>query len=325
MQHYLLIKKLSVQNANAIAGLTYGFPAITNFLGFAHALSRKLNPSLQVSLGGITVVSHNNIVHARQPKGWGDYVFALTRNPLTQQGNTAPINEEGRMNMQISLLVELHGHIAGDARTKQDMLAQLNQLIPTLRVAGGQILNVESLDILVTEQDQKQALRRLMPGFALVDRSDYLSEHYQALCQENTEVSLFDAWCDFAKLKYQATKENTAEERADTAQAIKAKWTFKPKPKAGYLVPIAAGYCAISPVYSAGEVAKVRDKNVPVVFAETAYSVAEWRSVHVLNHISEGVWRYEHHYPWYLAKSQPIQTHIPTIEELDNETFDLDY
>lgn len=31
MSQYLLVKKLDVQNANAIAGLTYGFPAITNF------------------------------------------------------------------------------------------------------------------------------------------------------------------------------------------------------------------------------------------------------------------------------------------------------
>ena len=34
MSQYVLIKKLNVQNANAIAGLTYGFPAITNFLSF---------------------------------------------------------------------------------------------------------------------------------------------------------------------------------------------------------------------------------------------------------------------------------------------------
>ncbi len=109
MKHYLLLKKIDVQNANAIAGLTYGFPAITNFLGFAHALSRKLAPKVGVTLGGVAVISHKNAVHARQPSGWGDYVFALTRNPLTQQGNTAPINEEGRMSMQISLLIELEG------------------------------------------------------------------------------------------------------------------------------------------------------------------------------------------------------------------------
>ena len=74
MSQYILIKKLNVQNANAIAGLTYGFPAITNFLGFAHVLSRKLPASLKVNLGGVVVISHKNQVHARQPKGWGDCV-----------------------------------------------------------------------------------------------------------------------------------------------------------------------------------------------------------------------------------------------------------
>ncbi|WP_205619382.1 type I-F CRISPR-associated protein Csy2 [Salinivibrio socompensis] len=32
MAQYLLLKHIEVQNANAIAGLTYGFPAITHFL-----------------------------------------------------------------------------------------------------------------------------------------------------------------------------------------------------------------------------------------------------------------------------------------------------
>ena len=107
MSQYLLIKKLYVQNANAIAGLTYGFPAITNFLGFAHAISRKLPNELNVTLDGVMVISHKNTVHVHQPKGWADYVFALSRNPLTKKGDTAPINEEGRLSMEISLLVEI--------------------------------------------------------------------------------------------------------------------------------------------------------------------------------------------------------------------------
>ncbi|WP_205620248.1 type I-F CRISPR-associated protein Csy2 [Salinivibrio socompensis] len=69
MAQYLLLKHIEVQNANAIAGLTYGFPAITHFLGFAHALSRQLPDALGLRLGGVTVVSHKNNVHVRQPQG----------------------------------------------------------------------------------------------------------------------------------------------------------------------------------------------------------------------------------------------------------------
>lgn len=337
MQQYLLLKKLNVQNANAIAGLTYGFPAITNFLGFTHALTRKLPKELQVTLGGVAVISHKNSVHARQPKGWGDYVFALTRNPLTQQGATAPINEEGRMNMQVSLLIEVEGLIAGDRTTEQALVEQIQTAIPTMRLAGGQITDFTSCEILNDEQSQQKALRRLMPGFVLLDRSNYLDAHFAALKVNQQDASLFDAWCDFSKLKYQAMPLENQQpeiEQADTndngeeSVKIKAAWDYVPKPNSGYLVPIAAGYYAISELYTAGKVSNVRDPNVPVAFAETAYSVGEWQSVHRLKDINTGIWRYSHQYPWYLAKTQSNTNPIlePDAEALASDAvFDPDF
>lgn len=332
MQQYILLKKLNVQNANAIAGLTYGFPAITHFLGFAHALSRKLAEQLEVTLGGVAVISHKNNVHARQPKGWGDYVFALTRNPLTQQGSTAPINEEGRMNMQVSLLIEVAGLIAGDQTTQQALIEQLLHFIPTMRLAGGQINDVESCEILNDIESQQKALRRLMPGFVLLDRSDYLETHFSVLKNSDSNASLFDAWCDFSKLKYQATplENQQAEfnEQGEENTKIKATWAYVPKPNSGYLVPIAAGYYAISELYSAGEVSKVRNQSVPVAFAETAYSVGEWQSVHRLKEINRGVWRYTHQSPWYIAKAQSSSTTIlqpDTVSLASDTVFDPDF
>tara|TARA_R110002033_G_scaffold153199_2_gene189747 strand:- start:1669 stop:2685 length:1017 start_codon:yes stop_codon:yes gene_type:complete len=337
MQQYILLKKLNIQNANAIAGLTYGFPAITNFLGFAHALSRKLPETLAVKLGGVAVISHKHIVHARQPKGWGDYVFALSRNPLTQQGTTAPINEEGRMSMQISLLIEVEGLIAGDRTTEQALTEQIQRTIVTMRLAGGQITDFESCEVLNDEESQQKALRRLMPGFVLLDRSDYLETHFAMLKNNQQDASLFDAWCDFSKLTYQATSlENQQLEdgpaaitqESEDSVKIKATWEYLPKPNAGYLVPIAAGYYAISALYPAGEVSNVRDTSVPVAFAETAYSVGEWQSVHRLKDINLGVWHYSQHYPWYLAKTQstthPILEPDAELRESDS-AFDPDF
>ncbi|MBE0370272.1 type I-F CRISPR-associated protein Csy2 [Pseudoalteromonas aurantia] len=337
MQQYILLKKLRVQNANAIAGLTYGFPAITNFLGFAHALSRKLPANLQITLGGVAVISHKNDVHARQPKGWGDYVFALTRNPLTQQGKTVPINEEGRMNMQLSLLIEVEGLVAGDKTTQQALVEELTTLIPSLRLAGGQITEFESCEVLNDEAAQQKALRRLMPGFVLLDRSDYLEAHFLQLQAKQESASRFDAWCDFSKLKYQATalkaeqlddEQSTSIEQDELSINLKATWAYLAKPNAGYLVPIAAGYYAISELYSAGDVDKVRDKTVPVTFAETAYSVGEWQSVHRLKEINTGVWRYTHQFPWYLVKAQSTSLEVvdPDIDEsASDDAFDPDF
>ena len=164
-----------------------------------------------------------------------------------------------------------------------------------------------------------------MPGFVLLDRSDYLEAHFTELQADKQKTSLFDAWCDFAKLKFYATpleNQDSESEQVELVQnneessKIKATWQYFAKPNAGYLVPIAAGYYAISELYSAGEVDNVRDKNVPVVFAETAYSVGEWQSVHRLKEINTGVWRYTEQFPWYIAKTPST---ITTILEPDAE------
>ncbi len=319
MTQYLLLRKVKVQNANAIAGLTYGFPAITNFLGFAHALSRKLPAKLDIRLAGVAVVSHKNLVHARQPKGWGDYVFALTRNPLTQQGNTAPINEEGRMNMLVSMLIEIDGLIAGDAKTVADLVTEVTDILPTLRLAGGQILTVEQVEV-VAEEKEQQTLRSLLPGFVLRDRYQYLAEHYEKQKQHNSQATLFEAWCDFAMLSYQAEKlpqddDAVQSTEIETLEAKKTEWKRIPKPAPGYLVPLNTGYCAISAVYEPGEVKQVRDTSVPVVFAESVYSVGEWMSPLRLNAINDAIWRYENQYPWYVARSEPF---IEDIVEPDD-------
>ncbi|GAB2680572.1 type I-F CRISPR-associated protein Csy2 [Aliiglaciecola aliphaticivorans] len=323
MSQYLLLKKVSVQNANAIAGLTYGFPAITNFLGFAHGLSRKLPEALAVHLGGVAVISHKNIVHARQPKGWGDYVFALSRNPnylkdvdvfdtKTKLLKAASTNEEGRMHMQISLLIEINGLIAGDTETKEQLIEYVKQNVPELRLAGGQITHIESIELTPLNEEQK-TLRKLMPGFALIDRSDYLAEHFQQQKAINDNACLFDAWCDFAQLKFKAekiTSEDEQETEALESVNQKANWHYVAKPQSGYLVPINTGYCAISPIYEAGEVSNVRDSTVPTVFAESAYSVGEWKSLHNIKNIEITLWRYEHQYPWYVAKTIPFEDEI---------------
>lgn len=320
-RNYLLIKKLSVQNANAIAGLTYGFPAMTNFLGFVHALSRKLTPDLNLSLGGVAVVSHHQQVHVRQPKGWGDYVFALTRNPLTSQGKTAPINEEGRMNLQVSLLVDVEGFIAGAEQLSQRLIEELTHLIPQLRLAGGQIMSFESIELLTGEVQQQQAVRQLMPGSVLVDRSDYLADHFKALKANNSEISLFDAWCDFVQIKHQAQKVDHELEEVDSEQAT---WNYVQKPNAGYLVPIATGYCAISPLYEAGEITNMRDTTTPARFVETAYSIGEWLSVHRLTNIEAGLWRYQYSEPWYLATNNTSHTQITEPDTFGEELIDPD-
>ncbi len=324
MKSLLILRNIKVENANAIAGLTYGFPAISNFLGFTHALSRALQNKRGLWLGGCAVICHQHHVNAHQPAGWGDYVFALTRNPLTKEEKSPAFVEEGRMQMEVSLLIECDfdsddfdfdtGNDKQDIAFFESYIA--NQAV-TQRLAGGTIQNIgrvifaelpENLDDLANFT--RRHLLKLLPGFVLVDRSDLLSAHHQLLQTTNPRIELMDAWLDFAALKYKAIPE-LKEGEAPTEQT-KAKWERIAKPAGGWLVPITTGFKAISPLYENGEVARSRDPNTPFRFVESVYSVGEWLSPHRVQDLEHIVWRYQADGDWYLCQNsyQPKNSEI---------------
>ncbi|MGQ0711939.1 MAG: type I-F CRISPR-associated protein Csy2 [Rhodoferax sp.] len=103
-QVILVLPHLRIQNANAIASpLTHGFPSITAFTGVMWALQRKLaQAGVPLQLHGVGVVCHHHQEQVTQ-----GYVrsFNLTRNPVDKDGSTAAIVEEGRMHLQITLVL----------------------------------------------------------------------------------------------------------------------------------------------------------------------------------------------------------------------------
>lgn len=204
MSQYILINRIQVQNANAIAGFTWGFPAITHFLGFTHNLSRKLSNSnnfADIDLNGCAVVSHKQQIHTYKPY---DYQFTQNRNPpyLKSHDKTAtpPVIEEGKMNMTISLLISFEGNLGS---RQDDFINWLNNSCLLQRLAGGTILDINRIEIL-NPDDLRIIKRKLLPGFVLMDRSYYLESHYQTLTKENPNVELLDSWMDFINLKQKA-------------------------------------------------------------------------------------------------------------------------
>lgn len=84
----LLLSHLKIHNANALSSsLTIGFPAMTAWLGAAHALQRKLNQSRFKSIvfTGIGVVCHK--MDLQTYKGERDFVHSIigTANPLDKK------------------------------------------------------------------------------------------------------------------------------------------------------------------------------------------------------------------------------------------------
>jgi len=203
MSQYILINRIKVQNANAIAGFTWGFPAITHFLGFSHNLSRKLiaaNDFNNASLIGCAVIAHEHHVHTYRSSA--DYEFIQSRNPAFQHKEkpeykvgTPPVIEEGKMNLTVSLLIEYEGNIGGNQVEGFTQWLMKNCLLQ--RLAGGTILNIKSIDLYNSDGNGLRTIKRkLLPGFILRDRSDYL--------KENDKAELLDTWLDFSTLKQKA-------------------------------------------------------------------------------------------------------------------------
>lgn len=279
MSKLIVLHRLKVENANAIAGLTWGFPAITHFLGYTHALSRKLESSHGLTLSGCGVVCHGHQVHAHT--SGRDYQFALTRNPLTREGKTASFNEEGRMHMTVSLLLECHGEMSNGDAGFRALEQHIEMLCQTQKLAGGSITGMRNARIhaLTADEEGWRAVRySLMPGFVLLDRSPLLDAHFQKLHQQQPDAEMLDAWLDFAALKMKSDESGN--------------WQYQPKPEPGYLVPLMTGWQRISPLYDAGTVVNARDAESPFCFAEAVYGVGEWRGIHRIATPEDAFWRY---------------------------------
>jgi len=208
MSQYLLINHIKVQNANAIAGFTWGFPAITHFLGFSHNLARKLADTdsfNDISLTGCAVVAHEYHVHTYRSSY--DFEFTQSRNPpylsSHAQVATPPVIEEGKMNMTVSLLVGCEGNIGNRTDSLRTWLKKVCML---QRLAGGTILDIRNVEVFKLDEEKtiRAIKRKLLPGFVLMDRSNYLDKHYQTLLQKNSDAELLNAWLDFTSLKQQA-------------------------------------------------------------------------------------------------------------------------
>ena len=215
MSQYLLLNRIRVQNANAVSGFTWGFPAVTHFLGFTHNLHRKLQKSQnykQYSIRGCAVVAHEHHVHSYQTSNGINFSQLKATHYLESDNKgklkeNASIVEEARMNMTVSLLVGFDGYIGNQ---KSSFEKWLRNICFIQRLAGGTILEIESVDHLYldAESDLRQLKKNLLPGFFLLDRSEYLARHFEDLQKNNPEAELLDAWLDFSILKKKARPKN---------------------------------------------------------------------------------------------------------------------
>lgn len=334
MSQFLVLSHIDIQNANSIAGFTWGFPAITQFLGFTHALSRKLSiyyeGGYDCELTGCAVISHTFENKVYQPKKYADFEFLQSRNPPVlekhKNGKKVPVIEEGKMNLTVSLVIELDKPLVLTTEEIDKLQKKVLSMCYRMRLAGGTILNIKLAKLLsASTQEQHIAMLRkikrlTLPGFVLLDRSDYLQNHRQEMLalyaadkNASDEPQLLDAWLDFAALKYKAVPQ-LGEEQSEPNESTPADWEYVAKPNPGYLVPLMTGYKAISDLYDPKTVLNTRDEKTPSRFVEAIHSIGEWKGIHSLNNVGEIIWRYEHDGQWYLCKQ--------SCKSVNNEVID---
>lgn len=303
---WLVLPRLRVQNANAISSpMTWGFPSVTAFTGFMTALERKLGPDAGIRFSGIGIVCHGfeaQVTPTRQ--GVYTHSFALTRNPVLQDGGTAAIVEEGRVHLDITLVLEATiSDALLDDDQRQACANAIAQQVAGMRIAGGSIMPPTQPTTLQTrqrrfkaklvrqesgfeqrEKQYKRLSRQWLPGFALVSRDDVL--HARLADMQNNAVpdtpapTLLDAWLDVARLNIRASL------HPDT-QAVQ----WKPDARPGWLVPMPVGFAALSQLHAAGTVSGARDARVPFRFVESVYAIGQWISPHRLSDCTHLMWQ----------------------------------
>ena len=300
--HLLVLPHLKVHNANAISSpLTHGFPSITAFVGLMCALERKTRAAgLGLAFNAVGVVCHE---HEEQTTT-GGFVksFRLSRNAVGKDGGTAAIVEEGRIHLDVSLVLAVHAE-SWDEDTQRRDLQIIVELLQGMRVAGGSLLpptrpqasrNQPWLaDFTSSNSDDRahafhKIRTRLLPGVALVARDDLIDRRLRELKAGNPNASCLDAWLSLSRINWHYDP---------AANAGKGAWQHDRKGM-GWVVPIPVGYGALGELQTAGSVLNARDNTTPFRFVESLYSMGEWIGPHRLQSEFDLLW---------YADSQPDQ------------------
>lgn len=293
----LTLPRIRVQNANAISSpLTWGFPAMSAFLGLMTALERRLGPAAGITFRAVGVVCHS--FEAQVTSQGYTRAFHLTRNPVEKDGSTAGIVEEGRVHLELSLMFDVLLADGMVSDTQRWFLAeQVSETVAGMRVAGGSVMPLlptaprrhsrATLDIVPSNVDEqskqfRRLARRCLPGFALVLRDDLLKARLNELQANEPLATALDAWLDLSRWNHRAKQTVNALGGVVT--------TWETDPRVGWIVPIPVGYAGLSELHEPGMVTSARDMHTHFRFVESIWSMGQWISPHRLQGLDDLLW-----------------------------------
>lgn len=272
MKDILLIPNVKIHNANALSSpYTIGFPAMTAWLGFMHALQRKLaNTELsEIKFTGLVVSCLDMTLHTHK-SGYITSIIA-TSNPLDKAGKRPSFIEEARCDLEVSIGIECDMGFLGDDRFTR----HIDKTLHTMRIASGDIISFKPCQHLEVEDNEPRGLTRyLMPGYCLVSRQELMQE----LMRDGSDA--IDAMLEYLK--------TTTDIVIDENHKVTKSRAYK-KEK-GWIVPIAVGYQGISDL---GALANARDESTPHRFAESIVTLGEFKMPYHFETTEQMMWRYQ--------------------------------
>lgn len=294
---YLMFKKVVIEGANTISSpLTYGFPAITGFLGSFHAMSRKMAADERlsaVSLGGVLLACHDCQPQMYRATTYSNYTFNQTRNPIKKDGKTASIIEEGKCRLVMTFIVEVLGAASLTNEQQTHAMQKTKQWLWQQRMASGSVQGMARFEPVqfFGKTDIGDVIPQLLPAFVLMDAQDDFDDIIGKVQQDNPDATPLDVLIDVCALHHvPETQKN-----GDT------KWlTTSRKTGHGWLVPMPIGYQGLSECYDAGVMQNVRNPEYSSHYVEALYSLGKWvypqrlNSVGGDNDIANAFWRYHY-------------------------------
>lgn len=294
---YLLFKKVIIDGANTISSpMTYGFPAITGFLGSFHAMSRKMAEDEQLSsiaLGGVLLACHDCQPQMYRPNTYNNYTFNQTRNPIKKDGKTASIIEEGKCHLTMSFVVEVLADTKLTTEHQASAIQKTKQWIQQQRMAGGSVRGLARFEPVqfFDSSDISAVIPQLLPAFVLMNAQNEFAQIINDVQKDNPDATPLDALIDVCTLHHIPESQKNGE----------IKWSATSRKSGhGWLVPMPIGYQGISEVFDAGVMQNVRNPEYPSQYVEAIYSLGKWVYPQRLNRIggehdiANAFWRYRY-------------------------------
>lgn len=281
-QHYILVSNLKIEGANAASSnITIGFPAITAWMGMVHAWERKLwqmIPDIIPPVFEAVGISCRkfNLQTYKDKTSW-IATIPNRRKPMEYRNSKyahAAIIDEPKADMTVDLILSLKDY---ENQNYKGIVKSLPDVIAQSRAVGGYIVSTPDILAMSIEDDEdlkemnRRFIAKMMPGFALIDRSDLLEE-------DNSLGYMLDI---LSVQTSQIKDENGNTYMTPPVQNI-----------SGWIVPIVTGFRRLNePTKPIKNERAIQFKHC---FVEPAITLGEFKMVNQIKDIRHMLWYYSH-------------------------------